>query len=264
MRYLGRHAWAIVALILSVGGVAGFVLVGGGRMFSPGGLNAKSRRAATLGGVSSHAALGGDCAACHVGPLSSGTMADRCMNCHTDVRRQLDAHQPIHGAMSEGARCRSCHTEHHGAQAAVTDLSRFDHDWAAFKLTGKHRQVDCRSCHRDEAYQDAPQTCASCHAEPKLHKGRFGVECAQCHSTTTWEGAVFKHTFPLTHGRRRNPIECATCHTAPDHYQTYTCYGCHEHEPSRIARRHRRIVNFENCVRCHPTGREHDGRRGGG
>ena len=39
---------------------------------------------AVLGGVSSHAALGADCAACHTAPWSSQSMDDLCLACHTD------------------------------------------------------------------------------------------------------------------------------------------------------------------------------------
>jgi hypothetical protein len=43
---------------------------------------------------------------------------------------------------------------------------------------------------------------------------------------------------------------------------TYTCYGCHEHQPARIEKRHRGMVNITNCVKCHPTGRGNERRRG--
>jgi len=35
----------------------------------------------------------------------------------------------------------------------------------------------------------------------------------------------------------------------------YTCYGCHEHTPNNIHRKHTeggiRIRNYDNCIRCH-------------
>jgi hypothetical protein len=53
--------------------------------------------------------------------------------------------------------------------------------------------------------------------------------------------------------------DCRLCH--PDNLATYTCYGCHAHNPSSIISKHRQegIGGFINCVRCHPTGREEEG-----
>jgi hypothetical protein len=191
-------------------------------------------------------------------------MADRCLGCHTDVRRQLDRHEPLHGLVPDGMQCRSCHSEHNGPHGALTSLDRFDHDFTAFKLTGKHQAAACGACHSNNTFKGTPQDCVACHAEPKVHRGRFGTACAQCHSTDTWTGGSFKHVFPLNHGRR-GIVACVTCHPSPASYRHYTCYGCHAHQPAQMERRHARIRNLVDllaCARCHPTGREH--RRAGG
>src|SRR5437879_3020674 len=86
-----------IAVVVTVGAVVVGVALSGGGMFSPGKLNAQSKGGVQLGGVSSHAELGGKCSACHVSPWSGQTMADRCMACHTDIRGQIDGHQPLHG-----------------------------------------------------------------------------------------------------------------------------------------------------------------------
>jgi hypothetical protein len=336
MPRLGRLASGAVIALLTLGAVVVVLFTSGGSMFSPGALNARGHTGVTRGGVHSHADLGGNCAACHVPPWGGETMATRCLVCHTEVGDQFAAHHPLHGMLSEGTQCRSCHTEHNGAGGALTSLARFDHDLAAFKLTGKHQAVDCQTCHAGNVFKGTPQTCASCHAEPQVHKGKFGTDCIQCHSTaawggvslqagkfnhdlagfkltgkhqavdckgchannvfkgtpqtcaschaepqvhkgkfgtdcagchstTKWEGAAFKHTFPLNHGNRRRTIDCATCHTTPDNFTMYTCYGCHEHEKARMERRHagRRIANLDQCARCHATGREHGHLPGG-
>src|SRR5262249_44955847 len=153
-------------------------------------------------------------AACHPEPWSSATMSSRCLDCHTDVRAQLDARGPMHGKLAAGKECRECHTEHKGAHASLTDLATFDHNCARFPLTGKHRAVDCKPCHVDASFKSAPQACAACHAEPKVHKDRFGPDCGKCHSTSTWQAdtytqARFDHNlaaFPLT-GKHR-AIDC--------------------------------------------------------
>jgi hypothetical protein len=264
MRRLGRLTPGIVAALGTLGAVGVLLATRGGAMFSPGPLSARDRPNVTLGGVRSHADLAGRCSACHAPPWSGDTMAKRCLDCHAYVREQIDQQRSLHGKLSGAMRCQGCHSEHNGAHAALTSLAHFDHDLTEFPLTGKHRTADCRSCHAENVFRGTPRTCVSCHAEPRAHKGRFGTDCAGCHSTTTWEGATFKHTFPLNHGLRRGRTStCATCHPAAGDYRTWTCYGCHAHQPARIERKHVRkgIHEFQNCVRCHPTGREHEHRR---
>jgi hypothetical protein len=50
-----------------------------------------------------------------------------------------------------------------------------------------------------------------------------------------------------------------TCHVRND-YSRYTCYGCHEHTPDNIRRKHveEGIRQFDNCVECHRSGNKHD------
>jgi hypothetical protein len=240
------------------------VCLGGGRMFSPGALNGQSRTSTRLGGAAAHADLANNCSACHAPAWSKETMTSRCLDCHTDVRQQLDTHGPLHGRMSDGMECRRCHTEHNGPHGTLTSLEHFDHGWTGFRLTGKHRAVDCQSCHAGQVYKGTPQTCVSCHAEPASHKGNYGTACASCHTTSTWERPAFKHTFPLTHGtRRRQASTCTTCHVRADEFRTYTCYGCHEHHPAAMERRHARlrVAELGRCAECHPGGRKGDRRR---
>lgn len=255
----------VTSSLLAAGGALGlsFLLVfaRGGGMFSPGALNGQQRTNTRLGGAASHADLEGRCSACHVPPWGRATMSERCLDCHTDIRRQIDSRLALHGQLSEGQPCRACHTEHKGSHAALTDLAAFDHDRAAFRLTGKHRETACQACHAGPVYKGTPQTCNSCHTEPSAHAGRFGTDCAGCHTTATWAGATFAHRFPLNHGtKKQGPSTCATCHPAANDFKTYTCYGCHAHTADRIERKHHRIAAAElaDCVRCHANGREHD------
>jgi hypothetical protein len=175
------------------------------------------------------------------------------VSCHAD---------PVVHKGKFGTNCASCHSTATWKQTPETLMAKFDHNLAAFKLTGKHTDVECKACHVNNVFKGTKQDCLSCHAEPKEHKGKFGTNCASCHSTTTWKGATFTHKFPLNHGKRNRTIECATCHTTANNYKAYTCYGCHEHEPTRIARKHAKIANFQDCAKCHPTGREKERMRG--
>jgi hypothetical protein len=254
-----RFISGLAAALATVATVVAVIMAGGGKLFSPGELNSQSRKNVSLGGVFSHAETAGNCAACHAPPWSRESMADRCLVCHANVLTQIETHKPLHGKLANGQNCRTCHTEHQGSHGVLTSLDRFDHDLAEFKLTGGHRRVDCKACHVGNVFQGTPQTCASCHIEPNVHKGSYGTACAQCHTTTAWTGAVFKHTFPITHGQRRNKNTCATCHTTANDFRTYTCYSCHEHQPAKMEKRHanRRIANLQRCADCHPTRREH-------
>lgn len=244
--------------VFTLAGVGIVLLANGQQMFSPGTLNAQSRKGLVLGGVASHAAIGGNCAACHVAPWSGEVMANRCLDCHTDVRAQIDARRTLHGKIADGMQCRVCHTEHYGPHGALTSFAEFDHGWTGFTLTGKHRAVACASCHVNNVYQGTPQTCASCHAEPQVHKGRFGTNCAHCHATSTWKDATFSHTFPIAHGNGKKANACVTCHADSHHFETYTCQTCHRHEPAKTEKKHlqKGILSVENCAKCHPKGRK--------
>ena len=187
-----------------------------------------------------------------------------CVKCHTDARSLADFPK----APTD---CYSCHKqndEHNGQFgtdcAACHNPSRwddatFDHSRSSFPLTGAHVSVRCEQCHTNGQFKGLAATCISCHAEPTQHLGQFGTDCAACHSTTAWVPAAFngEHTFPLDHGEG-GQVSCATCH--PVTYNAYTCYGCHEHNESNIASEHREegISDFQDCVRCHADGREHD------
>jgi hypothetical protein len=187
------------------------------------------------------------CESCHINNVFKGTPTN-CYSCHaTD-----DPHQG-----QFGTDCAACHTPN-GWKPAT-----FDHNLTNFPLTGAHVGLACTSCHVNNVFKGTPTACVACHAEPAFHAGLFGTACQQCHTTSAWRPAQFTgpHTFPLNHG---GAITCATCH--PSTLTAYTCYGCHEHDPAKIQRKHLKegITNFTNCVSCHPTGHEHEGGEGRG
>jgi hypothetical protein len=241
-------------------GLIGFAyLLFGTEIYSPGGLNAEARPAIVRNGVRSHAETAGNCSACHAPPFSQESMADRCLNCHVEVRDELADHRPLHGTLGDAQECRTCHSEHHGPTGELTSFEYFDHALTAFPLTGSHRTTACAACHQDRVYKGTPQSCVGCHADPPIHRGRFGLNCAGCHSTTTWRGATFAHSFPLNHGGGGNKgKDCAVCHQQADQYRTYTCYGCHRHDPVKTAEKHLKwnLIEIAACAKCHPTGRK--------
>jgi hypothetical protein len=259
-RRLSLSGTGVVIAAVAVLGLVAWILIQGPALFSPGALNAQAK-AQTLGGVTSHAKLAGNCGACHAAPWSGHTMTDRCLACHKDVSAQIQGHSGVHGglvgALSTSA-CRACHSEHRGPNGALT--ANFDHNKFAFKLTGKHADVPCNQCHTQAAslqdLRSTPQDCFSCHAKSDTHGGSFGKLCGQCHSTDSWANAKFNHTiFPVSHGSDQQVATCKTCH--PANFSTYTCYGCHRHTTASVQSDHegQSLASLADCIRCHPGGR---------
>jgi predicted CXXCH cytochrome family protein len=174
---------------------------------------------------------------CHR-PADIGVRDSRGMLLAGDARRV-----PFHQALVEGD-CTACHSEHGRAGSREKQVMPFEHSLLKANLRG---------------------TCQGCHKAPvdDLHAGGI-LPCAQCHQTSTWKPATFDHGeyFPLT-GEHNAP--CGSCHQGPG-FKSYTCYGCHEHERSRMIAEHLEegIRNIDGCVRCHNGAglKGHDGRDG--
>ena len=201
----------------------------------------------------------GDAFACHDCHAADSYRFDRaqCASCHRE-------YQPDFVTRHErdwGDDCMACHD-------GTDRFSRgaFDHAATAFALEGAHARAGCTDCHERTrtlaAFGDAPTECIGCHRDDDEHRGEFGTDCGECHTVQRWEGARFDHEFPLDHGGE-GTIACKTCHEDRANYKSYTCYGCHEHSPARIRAKHgdEGITGREldDCARCHPTGREHEG-----
>ncbi len=131
-------------------------------------------------------------------------------------RECLDCHENTHRGQLP-AQCLSCHT-----MGGWKPASGFSHDQAKYKLTGKHLQVSCASCHKPFSDHDRTvkyvglqfDRCSSCHGDP--HQGRFRQPCESCHTTGGWnegEARKFDHSatkFPLR-GRHAS-VTCEACH----------------------------------------------------
>lgn len=222
-------------------------------------------------------AFGPDCLACHDGLDTYGAPFDHgqsafpllgrhallaCADCHQRAQAIADlkgtpqdcfaCHQADDAHDGQfGRDCAACHTTDGWEQAT------FDHNQTAFPLGGAHLETACAQCHLDGVYQGTPQDCAVCHEDPAFHRGLLGSECASCHTATAWSPARYDraHSFPTNHGEDgANP--CQTCH--PETLSTYTCYDCHEHDRVETEGKHREegITDFQDCMRCHPTGQE--------
>ena len=144
---------AFVAALITILVLGGVFILEGSAMFSPGALNALAS-GEVLGGVHSHAETDTNCGACHAPFWSQDTMSDRCLDCHSGLLDEAKDFHIIMMAQGEIKACQSCHTEHHGAEARLTNkqMDGFPHDQVGFALKAHLRKNDgtsfaCADCH---------------------------------------------------------------------------------------------------------------------
>ncbi len=182
--------------------------------------------------VGAHASVA--CAKCHVNNIFKGTQS-ACIACH----QQDDIHQG-----SLGQDCSSCHTPQTWSGAS------FDHNLAAFPLTGAHTNVACAKCHANNVFKGTPTTCYGCHQKDDNHAGRLGQDCSSCHTSQTWLGASFDHNlsaFKLTGAHVS--VLCTNCHINNIFSGTpQACSSCHA-DPVY----HAGIFPGQACSTCHTT-----------
>lgn len=203
--------------------------------------------------IPGHQKLEADCFACHAS--FTGVSSDKCASCHkpadigkltttgAKVSKPL-SRTPFHQELAS-LDCTSCHSDHSGVRK-YHQKGYFNH-----ALLKKEAASQCQACHKTPT--DA------------LHKQITG-NCSQCHTSTKWTPATFEHDKYFVLDRDHN-TSCVTCHVRND-YSRYTCYGCHEHTPDNIRRKHveEGIRDFTNCVKCHRSADEEGakGREGNG
>lgn len=247
----------IFSMILTLMVISGFVLANGFQMFSPGNLSGKT--GAQLGGVSSHAEIGGRCSACHTAPWESTSMSERCVRCHIDIGIQLQDSGTLHGVIfksNQGLACRTCHPEHHGLQSPTTSLLKvnFRHDSFGFSLTSHNfsitkSSIQCADCHGEKLSKADSIPCGTCHLLlnsqfTETHLAAFGADCLACHDGVETYGKSFDHqnvVFKLTGG-----------------HQGQSCEKCHEGQHSLTEMK----ATAQNCVNCHQEDDQHNGRFG--
>ncbi len=182
-----------------------------------------------------------------------------CISCHADEHAEQLTND-----------CASCHNADKWIPASL-----FSHDKSKYPLTGKHSRVECAKCHKAEQVTEAVanripdpshpllrttyqgldfSTCKSCHND--IHKGKFGSNCAGCHTTESFAVARmatdFDHNktdFPLT--GRHVGVQCVKCHTSgkmTDPLSHTACKDCHkDRHRSQFADR----VDKGACESCH-------------
>jgi len=87
----------------------------------------------------------------------------------------------------------------------------------------------------------------------------FPTTCTSCHRQTdsSWNQAVFNHTwFPISSGRHAGHA-CSACHTDPNNFRVFTCFTCHDRTRTDAIHSGRAGYRYDSnaCYSCHPQGR---------
>jgi hypothetical protein len=255
---------AIVTLIV----LAAFVFTSGSAFFSAGSLNAQAGPA--ISGVTSHAEIGDNCAACHPAIWEADVLADRCTACHRNIAAELNDPISLHGVIinadSANRNCRVCHPDHRGPDAPLTEIDpvSFPHNALKYSMTGHRKNVDgapfvCADCHSGSYRNFDQAVCASCHDQVDLAFSRahllgYGSDCLACHDGKDSLGKrLFNHAntaFPLT-GKHVDTL-CTKCHlnarSLSDMQSASTiCVQCHLQDEPHAGK------FGTQCESCHTT-----------
>lgn len=218
------------------------------------------------------------CWRCHPGSeVGNFSNADvECVACHAGELAQ--AQQPDHAALGWVNACDRCHIP------TTWTGSGFNH--GTFPLTGAHASTDCSACHAKGVYTGTPRSCVACHqqdydnaSDPDHRANSFPTSCEQCHSTSSWQGAVFNHagirtgcvqchldeykgTTRPNHSDAGFPTSCEQCHNTSSwegavftHAGIRTgCVECHLGDYQGTTRPNHKAAGFPtSCEICHQT-----------
>lgn len=204
------------------------------------------------------------CSKCHEsvtsktknGPVDLSTKAFvDCIPCHATPHTEKFSQQT----------CTSCHsTEGWKTGKAAT----FNHDLTAYKLVGRHAQVKCQLCHKEEGKKARGSSlklhhakCVDCHQD--YHEGQFvktyKSDCAKCHTENGFLPSTFtvaQHTpvFALT--QAHGAIPCVACHAKSEtkkaqfRFSNISCETCHR-DPHKGD--FRQFMKGRGCETCHTT-----------
>lgn len=168
------------------------------------------------------------CDNCHAGGKFKG-LGRECSSCHNDFHK---------GEL--GMECERCHSP----VTSFQDIE-FNHNREAkFRIDGQHVKNQCNQCHWNNKYKMGDFTCSTCHVD--VHKGSFGPNCDNCHTTSNFKMTKGFHEFG---GFRitgvHNKLNCNTCHNpkAPARARPMECSSCHR-DP------HMNSLGM-NCYTCH-------------
>jgi len=201
-----------------------------------------------LSGAHAHA----ECLRCHNDRGPVGLFAQRgCAGCHEDVHRG-----------KQGNECTSCHSQNSWSIGDALAL----HARTRFPLYGMHASIECWRCHPGAQvanFDRAAVQCENCHqsdlataTNPDHHAQGWTSGCEHCHSTASWSGADFNHSWwSLTGAHAVPPRACTDCHANANYVGTAsTCIGCHQSAYDGTTNPSHVQGNFPtSCQACHST-----------
>ncbi len=232
--------------------------------------------------VAGHQKLKNSCTSCHepFGGIEEG----KCISCHklTDIGRDTlsKPDKTLFHQYLLNQRCSSCHSDHLGL-VPEHPLDSFNHVLLSKTLVNNcnschekpadnlHKQIasTCNGCHQTTSWKKTIEfdhqvllnqsDCASCHQKPNdNYHNTIKENCSKCHTTQQWVPSTFDHSAYFVLDENHNST-CTTCHKK-NNYNTYTCYGCHEHSERNIIAEHNEegIYKVNNCISCHKSGSE--------
>jgi len=198
-----------------------------------------------------------DCIECHGVTTSngvefqefSGIAFNDCISCHDDA----------HNKQIPGT-CAQCHTE--TSFLLFNGQGKFNHNASDFTLKGKHKSVDCFSCHNETSnpklvFQDNinidENNCMECHND--AHESKFGLDCAKCHNEKSFltlnNMDFFDHTltdYPLE--GKHFEVDCKQCHKGryTETIDFLACSSCHDDYHKGEFRENNASPD---CIECH-------------
>ena len=158
-----------------------------------------------------------------------------------------------------GQNCKNCHSEE--SFHNIKGKSNFDHDKTGFKLTGKHKLVTCKECHKVSLTTHLKHDhCVDCHED--YHKKEFAKDgltpdCNQCHSIYGFAPSNYslnQHNltkFPLEGAHEATP--CYSCHKKLNKWTFRNigsnCIDCHKNKHKGFISE--KFMTNDNCTVCH-------------
>ena len=224
-----------------------------------------------------------NCSVCHAGEVYSGIPTD-CYSCHMPEFTGASDHvmdgYPTdcsichttqrwtganfnHGGAGISSNCNTCHMDNYlattspnhvadGFSTTCEDCHSSTNTWLGAGFDHVGITTGCDACHITEY---------NATTSPNHMVSGFPTNCESCHTPTTWNGAVFNHSFPINSGDHKN-LNCADCHTVPTNFASFSCIDCHEHNQSDMFDKHDEddITGYVwatmACYACHPTGQD--------
>ena len=205
-----------------------------------------------------HSSVG--CIVCHKTEIVNGRPAQRFTN--LQFKSCTPCHKDVHETKF-GTDCQQCHSEE--SFHTIKNIGTFNHALTNFALIGKHKNVNCNSCHKTEHKTDPIKhdKCSNCHKD--YHKGDFAKkglpnpDCKECHTNEGYKLTTFtvkRHSltnFPLEGAHLAT--SCNICHKKQTDWSFSKmgtkCVDCHTSIHKGFMSE--KFLDNDNCSKCHVT-----------